>query len=121
MENEFVTYPIALRLKALGFNEPCLGAFHTASNRLMTEFEIINTPNHCIGISAPTWQTAFKFFRDKYKLYHVIHQFEHKKGTDQEFLAEAPENMEYFKSYEECEAFCLEKLCEIVESKKIKL
>jgi hypothetical protein len=59
LESEFVSYNLALRMKALRFDEPCLAAFHTASNRLITEFEIMNTPSHCIGISAPTFQSAF--------------------------------------------------------------
>jgi len=46
MNKEFVSYDIALTLKELGFDEPCLGNYRLPSNRLITEWEIKNKQHH---------------------------------------------------------------------------
>ena len=63
---------------------------------------------------------AFRWFREKYFLHHVIHQFEFKKDTDEEYLAEVnntDNGFSYFRTYEEAEFFCIDKLIEIVKNK----
>ena len=85
MEKEFVPYELAVKLKALGFDEPCFGyyvdgelrgvnlgieqlggiepyyqrfGFHTLSNHN------IDNPNKIVTTS-PTYSQAFRWFRDK--------------------------------------------------------
>jgi len=126
LESEFLPYNLALRMKALKFNEPCLAAFHTASNRLITEFEIMNTPSHCIGISTPTWRAAFKWFREKYNFHKYIEPI-HKDGKIKyEYcVIDSSKDEKEFKednivsTYEKAEIACLEELIEIVEQKQI--
>lgn len=129
MEKEFCTYTQALRLKALGFNEPCLGYY--AGDILCTgqpqeihldkngNYKKTKTESYPI-IAAPTFSQCFRWFREEYDLHHVIHQFNFKKDTDEEYLAEVDKienGFEYFRTYEECEHFCLNKLIEIVKNK----
>ena len=38
IEDEFVTYPLALRMKALGFDEPCFGYYETQDENLIINF-----------------------------------------------------------------------------------
>jgi hypothetical protein len=128
MEKEFVPYELALRMKALGFDGPCMGFFNGKHHDWLIDdngglTNVTINPNKNIGdcIKRPTWQSAFRWFREKYELHHVIHQFNFKKDTDEEYLAEVGQTDDgfmYFRTYEECECFCLTKLIEIVENEK---
>jgi hypothetical protein len=71
-------------------------------------------------ILVPTFSQAFRWFREKYDLHHVIHNFTSLKGTDEEYLAEVGKADDTFSScrtYEEAELECLKKLIEIVQNK----
>jgi hypothetical protein len=92
MGREFVSYEIALKLKVLGFDEPCFAMwtqgwseFEWGSSMLPRIFSskfrlndtqsceaYINNPDAAFGIAAPTYGQAFKFFREKYNLYPSI-------------------------------------------------
>lgn len=123
MEKEFVPYELALRMKQLGFDEPCLGKFY------YNELEIGG--NWCnndfkedgdIFISAPTFSQAFRWFREKCDLigvilpYLIIGNQWYYKVTNRNNNSGLPFE-EVFKTYEEAEFACLIKLIEIVESK----
>lgn len=134
---DFCNYSEALALKELGFDEPCLAYYESQDKNLvinynnlplMTEEQkkrpgLYTTDNRNSvlpqwAISTPTFSQAFRWFREKYKLHHVIHQFNFKKNTGEEYLAEVDkteDGFEYFRTYEECEYFCLRKLIEIVK------
>jgi hypothetical protein len=70
MEKEFVTYELALRLKALGFDEPCFG-YYTNQSHLVID-EIASQQGNNEVTSAPTWQSAFDWFGEKYQLYASV-------------------------------------------------
>jgi hypothetical protein len=133
MKKEFISYDLVLRMKQLGFDEPCFAFYQIEYNedipvmvddndqyrisgfRTCKNSEI---PNHYTAV--PTFSQVFRWFREKYDLHHVIHHFTHKKGTDEAYLAEvgkADDIFSHYKTYEEAELACLEKLIEIVESK----
>ncbi len=125
MEKEFVTYSIALRLKALGFDEPCFMYENSDERQLnFSEYELFKNDNQDLTdfIKLPTWQSAFKWFREKYNLTGLIeigtqefsYQIFNEKGNKQ--LGNEP--LSYNGTYEKAQEACLEKLCEIVESKK---
>ena len=137
MKKEFVPYELALRMKKLksmdkgfryGFNEKTFAYFVEGfpNDKLIisSKPKLYSYEYNGGGpelISAPTYSQAFRWFREKYDLHHVIHQFTFKKGTDEEYLAEVGKADDTFSScrtYEEAELACLEKLIEIVESKK---
>ena len=133
MEKEFVTYKLALRMKTLGFDEPCFG-FYKLGNINIYYGTILQGQNHKFRnntqlnfygdlkekISAPTYSQAFRWFREKYsyqsfispsnELTYLAYDFT-LKGFDGYFKSKQ------FKTYEEAELACLEKLIEIVETK----
>jgi hypothetical protein len=117
MEKEFVPYELALRIKQLGFDEPCFGFYDEWDNN-----KPIGGNYPCDGInSAPTWHQAFRWFREKRGLYHNINKhgywfFEIKKDEGFGDLTNVSIVFD-FESYEETETACLEKLIEIVEQK----
>lgn len=68
MKNLFVPYNIALALKELGFNEPCLGEY------LLGDFFMLYTQGQ--GLSrdclAPLYQQVVDFLREKYEIHISI-------------------------------------------------
>ena len=123
MEKEFVPYELAVKLKALGFDEECF-----------SYYDLNNKPNffgadglmdtHCVQVNRPTFSQAFRWFREKYKLHTEIRPYTAKYFTI--IIQECKDIVKYieyggidlkFKTYEEAELACLEKLIEIVESK----
>jgi hypothetical protein len=133
MEKEFIPYEQALALKELGFNEPCFGWFRSTlipSNFteffLETEFGMNESPSDWVNsnfldkaCSAPLYQQAFRWFREKYDLHNGIYPY----YDEYEFQIKdfrLPTNTPIhggLMKYEEAEIACLEKLIEIVESK----
>ena len=91
MEKQFVTFEIALKLKELGFNKPCLASYYTDDERnyakdgtydcrqkisssidfdpFKEEFDnfYINS-NETYYVSAPLWQQVIDWFREKHNL-----------------------------------------------------
>jgi hypothetical protein len=71
MEEQFVTYEIALKLKELGFDKPCFFAFDNCQMRckdLRTneqEFEGVNYNSSILYISQPLWQQAIEFLKSR--------------------------------------------------------
>jgi hypothetical protein len=140
MEKEFTPYDRALKLKQLGFDEPCF-VLYKASNSNQLAY-----PNHGIttnsqlsqgdsnNIAAPLFSQAFRFFRENYSLGHeiscpyssthfgknvkIINEGKFESFiTDEEQLSFTDEDFLH-DSYEEAELAALDKLIEIVENKK---
>ena len=153
MEKEFGSYNQALKLKALGFNEPCFGyyvdgelrgvnlgieelggvepyyqrfGFHTLSNH------DIGNPNKIV-VTAPTFSQAFRWFREKHQIFPEVltdcttepkFVFTYNKFfgnpkdlTEQEWGWEnnIGQYSDIYRTYEEAELACLDKLIEILE------
>jgi hypothetical protein len=155
MNKEFIPYEQALALKELGFNEPCFGFYYTLNGRdwkfvEKTEYHRLDDEMNIGGkftISAPLYQQAFRWFREKYDLVHEISWSKYKGGlnfdydifslvlpTDDELGDEddvaSDKSMETYDSlvdkgfrhhesntYEEAELACINKLIEIVKNK----
>jgi hypothetical protein len=128
LQKDFLPYELSLKMKQLGFDKPCLAKYITSDlvvkgcykdshilHALFEENEICEA-----HILVPTFSQAFRWFREKYDLHHVIHNFTSLKGTDEEYLAEVGKADDTFSScrtYEEAELECLKKLIEIVQNK----
>ena len=146
LTSEFVPYELALRMKQLGFNKPCLFAWcnkggwnkytgkeepiiqvlRTDGNPFGDFFEgknwnieVVHNTKNSIQCSAPLYQQAFRWFREKYDLFTHI-----EKGENPINFYLIIDNVSHkynpklwFDTYEEAELACLEKLIEIVESK----
>ena len=133
MEKEFVPYGLALRMKHLGFDEPCLAVFNQEEDLYICHSDSFESEDTFysqqaieeIGYKclAPTFSQAFRWFREKYHLYGKVettsltcHFIMIKEVTLKGTLRENPKYVTY-NSYEEAELDCLIKLIEIVESK----
>ena len=120
MNKEFVPYGLAVKLKELGFDEPCFGYYYS-------EDELIHnchTNNYMqrFRYSAPTFSQAFRWFREKYNLLgtpqyftggfycYTINDMKDSKESNRLFTE--------YETYEEAELECLKKLIEIVKNGK---
>jgi hypothetical protein len=128
MEKEFVTIDLALRMKALGFDEPCFGAFYDDGklfihwNDNVDADELFISQEKCeyydYECLAPTWQQAFRWFREEYNIYAVPMPFSGKNAFYIQVSGKGALKFDY-DTYEEAELACLEKLIEIVENEKM--
>jgi hypothetical protein len=143
MEKEFVPYELALRMKELGFDEPCFAMwtqgwseFEWSSSMLPRIFSSrfrLNDTQSCeayfnnidaaFGIAAPTWQSAFNWFLEKHSLYFRPDYLDELKEYD--FQGSIHKLGKYnaivfignHKTHKEAELASLTKLIEIVETK----
>ena len=145
MNKEFVPYELALKMRHLGFDEPCLGSYYNYSEEnfkedkfdyrgeLNIEYSIYNENTYYI--SAPTFSQCFKWFREKYQIFpevltdcttepkfvYTYNTFygNPKDLTEQEWGWEnnIGQYSYIYRTYEDAELECLKKLIEIVESK----
>jgi hypothetical protein len=135
MEKEFIPYDQALALKELGFDEPCFGWFRSTlipSNFteyfLETEFGMNESPSDWVNsnfldkaCSAPLYQQAFRWFREKRGLYG--YPFSQSSQTNiwfKYFIQQEWKDQitsDSFNTHEEAELECLKKLIEIVKNK----
>jgi hypothetical protein len=124
MENEFVSYTQALALKELGFKEDCFGYYRDyGTNKFYSGFVHL-MPKRFRCTKAPLYQQAFKFFREKHGMLGCIEFVEPEYGGDYGYkLYYKPGHLyidhwnKGFKSYEEAEQACLDKLIEITKTK----
>jgi hypothetical protein len=121
MTQEFVPFELAVKLKTLGFNEPCLAGYSTSSENLEYYSRPLITKDS-FTVDVPLYQQAFRWFREKYKLSVLIHDcLDDYIGEIVEWtIAEDKVIHEVYNridTYEETELACLEKLIEIVENK----
>ena len=114
MEKEFVKYEQALALKELGFDEPCFGYYRNyGTNKFYIEF-IHRLPERFRSTKAPLYQQAFRWFREKHKLYSPITD----NGLGQyDFRVKHEWCGRVYDTYEEAESACLDKLIEITKNK----
>lgn len=71
MEKEFVTYELAVKLKELGFNEPCFAWY--VSKKYGLEFGKVTKENlFDEGVLAPTFSQVFIWFEDNQQLYPSV-------------------------------------------------
>ena len=123
MTKEFIPYEQALALKELGFNESCFGYYVTVEvpNPFLVTTKISDTQGGYFTF-APTYSQAFRWFREKYQLYSWVKiEYEYGgitptyciTGKRQDDIPGGP-----FKTCEEAELACLEKLIEIVKNEK---
>ena len=122
MEKEFIPYELAVKLKAIGFNEPCMFVHDTWGNTKNWtedgEGEHRNSHiNASIYYSAPLFQQVFRWFREKYQASPTIHCMS-EQGNSWRYYIPNEGGEKDFLTYEEAELACLEKLIELVEQKE---
>ena len=124
MEKEFVPYELAVKLKELGFDEPCLTCYDklemiASHSKNVFDYKNYNTSGYMV--SRPTFSQAFRWFREKYNAVCEIIRREDKNHST--FIGwvyidnRKIDVVSYWdsKTYEEAELACLTKLIEIVQ------
>jgi hypothetical protein len=129
MTKEFVPYQEALELKELGFDEPCF-TWYWDDIGLYNGLQLGNHNKSLVYVSAPLYQQAFKWFREKHMIKGYISHSSSMGGYKVSIYKWNNDNnvgkwerlspLGTFVSYEEAEISCLKKLIEIVkyENKK---
>jgi len=137
MENQFVSYDITLKLKELGFNEPCFGKFYTKPNCKMfgvdekgRHYPIKNTPkklytlgehfvlNESNVINAYLYQQVFEFFRSKQLQSHISFGLVFSFVINNQSYEDYPnEGDNWFRTYHEAQIACINKLIELIYDK----
>ena len=109
MEKEFVSYEQAVALKELGFDEMCL------ANYLFNGELEISFFRHGLDTPAPLKQQVFRWFREYYWWYANLSSWlQEEEGTYHEYeIYGTPDSAHgsiMFKTYEEAENACIDKL-----------
>jgi hypothetical protein len=131
MEKEFVSYELALKLKELGFKERCL-TYYGEDKPMIYDGVTIHGWDHNTSFlnwtSRPTFSQAFRWFRDEHGVSVYVSPLE--EGSAFYHMIYTNINVPYsnricslpskWNTYEEAELACLDKLIEIVETKKEK-
>jgi len=131
MTKEFIPHEEALALKELGFNEECFGYYIETKEWMPASYskqETVYPSNKDLlpdWVTAPLYQQAFRWFREKYELYQAV--YADKRADDLTLLYKVhvykldEELSEYAyrwaKTYEEAELACLKQLIKIVKEK----
>ena len=134
MDKEFVTYEQVLALKELGFDENCFAYYHTTLSSSDVDlvfgktqnkfYHLVRIPEH-FDILAPLKQQVFRWFREKFFLDSEIYLQEERGHKFYHYLVLqlVRGNIEWiskntirFKTYEEAENACIDKLIELVNN-----
>jgi hypothetical protein len=122
MKKEFVPYELAVKLKTLGFDEPCFGWYQWGS--LKKEYHPLkeSSGNQSYmreeDCNAPTFSQVFRWFREDLTCDSWIRPNLLIDGPKiYQFLINDKLDDEWYETYEEAELACLTKLIEIVELK----
>ena len=127
MEKEFILYEQVLALKELGFDEKCGACYYKKFDNEIGYHKVYRDFNFVsLTVSAPTFSQAFRWFREKYKLYPEIGLHDREDEETWRFTIsilgyyELAYNQNvgkepYHKTYEEAELDCLRKLIEIIK------
>ena len=120
MNKEFISYEQAVALKELGFDERCFTRYYE-SGKLADSLSYLHH-NHFGQVNAPTYQQAFRWFREKHNLYVDIFVDDNKTfgfmitHFTSEGRVDSPVKYNHI-TYEESEQACLDRLVEIVKNK----
>jgi hypothetical protein len=121
---DFTLYPEALELRELGFDEPCFAVYSFKKLRKGTFSNLSSTDD---TILAPTFSQAFRWFREKHNLHHMLNPFTRDEIIKRELvesicfgyaIQDKVVGRTDFKTHEEAELACLKKLIEIVNEQQ---
>ena len=117
---DFTPYNESLELKELGFDEPCFALYSIIEHDDIEIGDFYFGPSYAtnategVSILVPTFSQAFRFFREKYGLDSAV--------LENRYVIETKEDLPNwyygFKTYEEAELACLQKLIQIVKDEK---
>ena len=111
LASQFVPYELSLKLKNIGFNEPCFGGWD--DDKIWYYH-----PDSDIIVDAPLWQQAFDWFREKHSL-HALNSPLLNNEWSVVIDNTLNSNQVYWSKrvgYQEARQDCLEKLIEICKN-----
>ena len=136
MNKEFIPYEQALELKELGFNEVCFGRYWIKEFQLRSPDNWNSSNQKIDSVSAPLYQQAFRWFREKYDLDYsilpesssghrllfrtyniVLFRYYMNMNVQPETLRDGNGDVIRYNNREEAELACLKKLIEIIKNK----
>jgi len=146
MEEQFVPYELALKLKELGFDEECLGEYRQdreyetydprkgedvtlGSNKIFFTTSYYGWGERSLHLAkTPLWQQAFDWFREKFNLFGYIgivnwhHLDEHKYTPHIKGIEPLKLNIMYrsYDKYEDAQKMLLESLIKIANEQNTK-
>ena len=122
MQKEFIPYEQALELKELGYDEECLAWYNNRDIFIQesNNNRFITLQKNC---SAPLYQQAFRWFREKYNLLADVTIDANRRNDIKRWMYSVvyldkntySHSKETYSTYEEAELACLKKLIEIVK------
>jgi hypothetical protein len=116
MKKEFVPYELALRMKQLGFDEPCLASWNLFTNELNYNGFPSTFQSEDV-VQLPTYSQAFRWFREikevEYQITYAGAKGRYNAFVEDYFYDNNGDLKEF--TYKEAELACLETLIEIVE------
>jgi hypothetical protein len=128
LQKDFLPYELSLKMKQLGFDEPCLAKYITSDlvvkgcykdshiiHALFEENEICEA-----HILVPTFSQTFRWFREKYNLKGHVEPVEYLDGTPDTYHWSIFNNCNSGNdqlTHEEAELACLVKLIDIIKNK----
>jgi len=130
MNEQFIPYEQAIALKELGFDEKCFGyykSFYPFRFSLMSDWkagistiknsEKVKHEDHQ-GPTAPLWQQAFDWFREKYNLNISIRRVVGNRGTPNESVSWTITHSpwETLVTYKDAQLASLQKLIETIKN-----
>ena len=137
MKNQFLDYNTSIQLKELGFNKDCYSYYFIYEDKLRQDFanvefdyrnknEFVEPVNNYDSLeeyaTAPLYQQAFKWFRDKYNLVITIipsynyEYFTYYYKCYDGIGKKSYEDSRLFRTYEEAEFECLKNLIQIAKN-----
>jgi hypothetical protein len=129
LQKDFLPYELSLKMKQLGFDEPCLAIYDNITDENDKDdsdrFFYIRTegwPKELFDkvTPVPLFSQCFRWFREKYNLKGYVEPVEYLDGTPDTYHWSIFNNCNSGNdqlTHEEAEQDCLEKLCKIVENK----
>ena len=118
MEKEFVPYELAVKLKALDYDEPCFATWNGETLDMS-----LQVPSDDYFTKSPTFSQAFRWFREKgffvsFSTHdYNIHDFYIKWSLPNSSTLSESILSDTYDTYEETELACLTKLIEILETR----
>jgi len=123
MEKEFIPYQESLHMKELGFDEHCLG-YYGENQKLIWKSGYapwVNSERNLVDnhfASAPLYQQAFRWFREKYNLkFHIREDNWNNWCSVYILISDEHERVGDYNTYEEAELGCLKQLIKIIKTK----
>ena len=130
MNNEFVSYEIALKLKELAFDEPCFTYYYNINGNIRTGIEVhIHNAWTYAGTKkiettlAPLYQQVFRWFRNKYDIDISINTiyYKYNENISKKYRVVIDNktvftNVGFYDTYEEAQKKCILDLISIIEN-----